>query len=183
MVFIHNAHCHLGKAGVKLFEGISKPLSAAIRQLGAWRKEWLADKKHWNEWQSSLLKEGELDPLKSTFEKAKDTIDTALNLVNLQLEAMLRAQEKAGHIQERISALGVELNALIEDEQRSTLLDESAPMFSSHFFSQFKSSASWSAVIKGPDEILAMRCAMHSCETAVSLMQEATKPGLSENDI
>jgi potassium efflux system protein len=137
----------------KLFEGISKPLSAAIRQLGAWRKEWLADKKHWNEWQSSLLKEGELDPLRSTFEKAKDTIDTALNLVNLQLEAMLRAQEKAGHIQERISALGVELNALIEDEQRSTLLDESAPMFSSHFFSQFKSSASWSAVIKGPDEI------------------------------
>ncbi|MFV9645579.1 MAG: mechanosensitive ion channel domain-containing protein [Desulfobacterales bacterium] len=137
----------------KLFEEISKPLSDAIRQLGAWRKEWLGDQKHWNEWQSSLLKEGELDPLRSTFEKAKDTIDTALNLVNLQLEAMLRAQKKAGHIQERISALGVELNALIEDERRSTLLDESAPMFSSHFFSQFKSSASWSAVIKGPDEI------------------------------
>jgi len=137
----------------KLFEGISKPLNQAIRQLGAWRKEWLADKKHWNEWQSSLLKDGELDPLKSTFEKAKDTIDAALNLVLPQLEAMLRAQEKAGHIQERISALAVELNGLIVDERRSTLLDESTPMFSSHFFSQFKSSALWSAVIKGPDKI------------------------------
>ena len=28
-----------------------------------------------------LLKEGELDQLKSTFEKANNTIDTALNLV------------------------------------------------------------------------------------------------------
>ena len=137
----------------KSFEEISKPLSQAIRQLGAWRKEWLAQKKQWNEWQSSLLEEGELDPLKSIFKKANDTIDTALNLVLPQLEAMLRAQEKAGNIQERINALGVELNALIKDERRSTLLDETPPMFSSHFFSQFKSSELWSAVIKGPAEI------------------------------
>ena len=55
----------------KMFEKISKPISQEIRQLGAWRKEWLAEKKRWNEWQSFLLKEKELDQLKSTFEKAK----------------------------------------------------------------------------------------------------------------
>ena len=30
----------------KLFEKISKPLSQEIRQLGAWRKEWLAERKN-----------------------------------------------------------------------------------------------------------------------------------------
>ncbi|WP_424973806.1 dimethylsulfonioproprionate lyase DddP [Dinoroseobacter sp. S124A] len=37
--------------------------------------------------------------------------------------------------------------------------------------------------IKGPDEILAMRCAMHACETAVAQMHAAARPGLSEDEI
>jgi len=37
--------------------------------------------------------------------------------------------------------------------------------------------------IKGPDEILAMRCAAHACESAMAEMEKATKPGMSENDI
>ncbi len=40
-----------------------------------------------------------------------------------------------------------------------------------------------SRAIKGPDEILAMRCAMNAGEKSVALMQEAAKPGLSEDDI
>ena len=142
----------LGKEN-RLFEEINKPFSQAIHQLGAWRKEWLTEKNHWDKWQSALLMEGELDQLKSTFEKAHDTIGTALNLIIPHLEAMLAAQKKAGNIQEKISALDVELNALIEDERRSTLLDETPPMFSSHFISQFKSVELWSAVIKGPGEV------------------------------
>ena len=59
----------------KLFEKISKPIHQAVRKLGAWRKEWLAEKKRWHEWESSLLKEGALDQLKSTFERANDTIE------------------------------------------------------------------------------------------------------------
>ena len=137
----------------KSFEEVNKPLSQVIRQLGVWRKEWVAQKKLWNEWQSNLLKEGELDPLKSIFEKANETIETALNLILPQLETLLRAQKRGGNIQERISALGVELNALIKDERRSTLLDETPPMFSSHFIFQFKSGELWSAAIKGPGEI------------------------------
>lgn len=37
--------------------------------------------------------------------------------------------------------------------------------------------------IKGPDEILAMRCAVHSCEAAMYEMEDACKPGQTEDDI
>ena len=37
--------------------------------------------------------------------------------------------------------------------------------------------------IKGPDEILAMRCAVHACETALGLMEDAIAPGKSEDEI
>ena len=38
-------------------------------------------------------------------------------------------------------------------------------------------------MIKGPDEIAAMRCAIHSCEIAIGKMQDAVQPGVTENDI
>ena len=37
--------------------------------------------------------------------------------------------------------------------------------------------------IKGPDEILAMRCAVHACEQSVRAMEMAAKPGMSEDEI
>ncbi len=37
--------------------------------------------------------------------------------------------------------------------------------------------------VKGPDEIRAMRCAIHACEAAMHEMEAAAAPGLSENDI
>ena len=54
----------------KLFEKTSKPLGHAIRQLGAWRTEWLAEKRRWNEWQSALTEDADFDQLTSTFAKA-----------------------------------------------------------------------------------------------------------------
>lgn len=38
-------------------------------------------------------------------------------------------------------------------------------------------------VIKGPDEIKAMRCAMHSCEASITAMRKVLYAGQSENDI
>lgn len=38
-------------------------------------------------------------------------------------------------------------------------------------------------VIKGPDEILAMRCAMLGCEAAMAEMEAATEPGMTEDAI
>ncbi len=37
--------------------------------------------------------------------------------------------------------------------------------------------------VKGPDEIRAMRCAMHACERAVAAMEAACAPGLSEDEV
>lgn len=37
--------------------------------------------------------------------------------------------------------------------------------------------------IKGPDEIKAMRCAIHACEQSIAEMQAITRPGLTEADI
>jgi len=37
--------------------------------------------------------------------------------------------------------------------------------------------------IKGPDDILAMRCAMHACEASVHAMEAAAAPGMTEDDI
>jgi len=38
-------------------------------------------------------------------------------------------------------------------------------------------------LIKGPDEILAMRCAVASCEAAIAEMRQAMRTGVTENDV
>jgi len=135
------------------YEVVNTPLNKSIRQLGEWRSQWVAEKKQWSQWQSSLQEEEEFDELERTFRKASDTIDSAIDLVLSRLEAMLMVQERAGSLQERLSALTVELDALIQVERRSTLLDESPPLLSMRFFSQFTSGELWSAVINGLKEI------------------------------
>jgi small-conductance mechanosensitive channel len=136
-----------------VFEETSKPLSEAIRQLGTWREEWLAEKKRWSEWQSALLEKEGGDQLTSTFDKANDTIDKALNLVFSPLEAMLTVQEKAGTVQTKIKALSAELDGLISEERRGVLVGASPPMFSSRYFSQFKSREMWLAAKHSLHEI------------------------------
>ncbi len=37
--------------------------------------------------------------------------------------------------------------------------------------------------VKGPDEILAMRCAVHACEKSIQAMQEQAQPLMTENEI
>ncbi len=37
--------------------------------------------------------------------------------------------------------------------------------------------------IKGPDDLRAMRCAIHTCETAMAAMEAAAAPGMTENEI
>ena len=121
-----------------LFEKISKPLNKAIRQLGVLRKSWLGEKKRWNEWQASLLKEGEPDQIESAVAKAHETIESALTLTLPQFEAMLKVQEKAGIIHVGLNALAAEIAGVVG--KRDVLIEASPPMFSSQYFSQFKGS-------------------------------------------
>ncbi len=138
----------------KSFDDIGTPINEETLRLRAWRNEWRAEKEHWSEWKSSLRKEGTFGQLKTTFAKANKTIDTALDLLRLRLEAILKLQEKAGDLQSSLNALLAELDGLIKEERRGTLLDESPPMFSSQYFAQFKSSELWQAVMKSPVHII-----------------------------
>ncbi len=135
----------------KLFEEINRPLSEAIRQFGAWRNDWLAEKQRWNQWQSTLLKDGDLAPLQSTFAKATDTIDRALQIVVSKLNSMLAAQERAGNVQAKIIAFSTELDALVLSVRSDIRVNISPPMFSLRYFSQY-SNELWYALQKGLDE-------------------------------
>jgi small-conductance mechanosensitive channel len=131
-----------------LLDDLSKPIADTIRQLGAWRNSWHAEKQQWTKWELALLKDGDLDQLKSIFAKAKETIDKALGIVNAQLGSMLTVQERAGNIQEKIIAIDAELDALILATRLGVRVNTSPPMFSSMYFSQY-SSELWYALQDG----------------------------------
>ncbi|MGD9228111.1 MAG: mechanosensitive ion channel, partial [Desulfobacterales bacterium] len=137
----------------ELLEEISRPLGEKIRQFGTWRNDWQTEKQQWNEWQSALLEDGDLDQLKSIFAKAKDTIEKALEIVNSQLGSMLTVQERASNIQAKIIAISAELDALILSARSGVRVHISPPMFSLSYFSQY-SSELWYALQKGLAETI-----------------------------
>jgi len=122
-----------------LLEQASQPVTEGIRQLEAARKEWVAEEKRWNAWQSSLLKDEPLDEVKLTFAEAQETINTALNLIHQQLKPLLAMQRKAGNVQTRINSLAAEVDGLTLAKRGGVLYDSSPPMLSSKYLSQFGS--------------------------------------------
>jgi potassium efflux system protein len=135
----------------ELLEKNSEPLSKAISQFQTWRKEWLGEKKRWDKWQDSFLKEEALDQLKLTFLKTSSEIDRALNLIRPQLESVLRVQARAGNLQRKIDVITAEVESLTA--QSYSLYDESSPMFSSSYIAQFGGGKIWHTMIKGLDEL------------------------------
>ena len=121
----------------KILKDIGKPLRKAIRQFGALRNNWQAEKQHWEQWQSTLLKDRDLTQLNSTFEKANHAIDSALEIATSQLNSMLTTQEKAGDVQAEIITLNAKLDALNLTERSGVRGNISPPMFSSQYFYQF----------------------------------------------
>ncbi len=136
----------------ELFEEISLPLSEGIRQFGAWRNDWQTEKQRWNQWQPILLADGDFSQLNSTFEKTKDTIDKALEIVLSQLHSMLAIQERAGNIQTKIIVLKTEFDSLILAVRSGARVHISPPMFSARYLSQF-SNELWYKKKKGLDVI------------------------------
>lgn len=130
------------------FEATSKPLNDAIDQLGAYREEWLEERKTWSRWQSNLVTEDDLDQFKSTFNKANTTIDKAVDLVTSRLDTLLKIQEQAGESHIRIISLEAELDGLIAREEADALANASPPMFSNQFVSQFDNEL-YDAVVGG----------------------------------
>lgn len=121
------------------FEETSLSLNNAIQQLDDFRKAWLLEKKRWREWRSLMLKERDLEPLRLSFDHSDNSIDKALNLVLFKLNALLTVQKQTGQIRAQIKLLDYELASWMEGMQRSSLLERSPPMLSSHYIKQLRS--------------------------------------------
>jgi small-conductance mechanosensitive channel len=131
---------------------LSKPITKAIRKLGDSRKKWLDERKRWNEWEQSLLKDQPLDEVQLIFKSAQKTIDTALSLILQQLKPMLAIQQRAGNIQTMTSSLTAEIKSLVLNMKRVVLIDSSPPIFSYKYFAQYRTGLLYE-LQKGLEEI------------------------------
>jgi len=136
-----------------LFEKINEALNQEIGQLEDFRNEWLSEEQSWNQWQSSLLKQGPINQVHAAVEKAKKTITSALNRIINRMDVMLSIQEEAATIQTKMYALNAELESLIQSGRSGSLLSKSPPILSSEFISQF-SDALWYATKIGVNQII-----------------------------
>jgi len=132
-----------------LLENISKPLENEIGRVDKWKTEWLSEKKRWESWQSSLLKDQPPEQLKQVFNKTLRTIDTGLGLVMHRLENMLALQTKGGDIAGRVDALDVDMRVVISGARQEYLLSKAPPLLSFEYLSQFRSKI-WSL---SPDDL------------------------------
>lgn len=131
---------------------VSKKLTEEIRKFGDARQQWLAEQKHWKQWQSALLKDEPLTEIKSTFAQAQKTINNALNLIFQKLKPMLAVQKKVGNIQARINTIIASIDGLLSALRGGVLVDSSPPMLSSEYFSQFHSEL-WYRMQKGFEQV------------------------------
>jgi potassium-dependent mechanosensitive channel len=119
-------------------EDIIQPLAKAIRNLSEARTEWLAERKRWQEWQSELLTDGGLAEIKTIFTNAQNTIDSALLLINQQLQPLLVLLQETGKVDSTINRLIAELDNLASARRRALMPAETAPMFSWTYLAQLK---------------------------------------------
>jgi potassium efflux system protein len=133
-------------------EKIIEPLTRAIKNLAEERKQWLAERKRWEKWQSLLLADENLDGIKNTFADTQSTIDSALLLINQQLQPLLDLLQQAGSVDGTINRLTAELDGLTLARRRALLVDESVPLFSWTYLSQLKK-LTWFEVDRGVETI------------------------------
>ena len=129
------------------FELINAPVAQSIRQLGVLRKDWQAESNRWSEWQTTLLKGGDFEQLRSTFSQATETINTALDLILSELDSLLAVQERAGIIERKVDTLYEEVDSQIVEERRNTLFNDTPPMLSGKYLAQINNSSLWKEVI------------------------------------
>jgi len=126
---------------------VSKPLITEIRQIDRWKTEWLSEKRRWEVWQSSLLKDQSPEQIEQVFRNAQKILDTGLELVLQRLEAMLVLQAKGGNVAKRIDVFDVDLRAALSIARREYLYKKAPPLFSFAFLSQFRGEL-WSVVLE-----------------------------------
>ena len=116
-----------------------EPLRRAIRLMGDQRGEWLAEKDKWEEWQSAIERDLDIEQVENTFEEVNGTIEAALSLIHSGLVPMLETQAKAGTVHEKIIVLTGELEMMLTRSLRSDLAESVPPMLTSEFLDQLGS--------------------------------------------
>jgi len=122
-------------AGETLAE-VGAAVTEQVRIFGNWRKAWLTDQQQWAAWQATTLKNESLTAITTTVTRAQGVIDTALGLLQHQLEPLLVMQEQVGTLQTRINTLADEVEEMLALPRGGVLVAASPAMFSAQYFSQ-----------------------------------------------
>lgn len=99
-------------------ERVSSTLGETLREVEAWRRDWIGEKKKWARWRSRLDEDLALKSVADAFSRATDDIDEALSLVSRKLEPLLAIQQQAGDIEATINGLIRRIDSMMVQQQR-----------------------------------------------------------------
>ena len=113
---------------------IIESITATVNKVEGWRAEWLGESERWTKWQDTILKTVSINTVASTFTRAQDIIEKALNLISEHLEPLLVAQQKAENLRYQIYKLTVDVDTLILAVRGDVLQKTTPIIFSSLYF-------------------------------------------------
>jgi len=139
-------------AVVQNFKDTNAPLTEEITKIEDQRKMWLEVQENWLLWEDSLATKNTPQQIKTTFNKSKAAIDTALKSLVPKLDQLLILQESSYKIQPKIEILLDEFESFSQQNKELVILDQSESMFSAEFRDKFKPEL-WENARKGLFEL------------------------------
>jgi potassium efflux system protein len=109
-------------------------VTGSIHRVEDWRAEWLGQYEKWEKWQNVLLKSVSINAVEATFARARDIIAKALDLISMNLEPLLVAQQKAENLRYQIYNLTVAVDAQILAVRGDVLQKTSPIIFTKNYF-------------------------------------------------
>ena len=113
-----------------------KTQTAAIRQIEAWRRQWMAEKAQWQTWREALAPDLALDSVAEAFRRAETNIDQAGALIARKLGPMLAVQQQAGDIQARLDSLLERIDAMVAQRRGNNLRSDTPTIVSIDYLRQ-----------------------------------------------
>lgn len=118
---------------------LSAPLTAGLRDIDKWRRDWQNQKAFWQSWRDEVGAEMSLPMVGSSFERSLSIIDRALAAMLGQMKPLMDAQNRIFETQVRINSLLSETDRMITAERGDFLRDASPPMFAPAYYAQYGS--------------------------------------------
>ncbi|MGA6925208.1 MAG: mechanosensitive ion channel domain-containing protein, partial [Desulfosarcina sp.] len=115
---------------------VSSALGETLREVEAWRRDWVSEKKKWARWRSRLGEDMALKSVAHAFSRAAADIDEALGLVSGKLEPLLEVQQKAGDIEATIGSLINRIDSMMLQQRGGPLRGGTPTIFSVGYLRQ-----------------------------------------------